>query len=100
MTAPYAGRLSLFQVDPYMSSNAGALICGMLFIVLVVATYWYILPKNWFRWFFPVHRGFHLFHPGMKANVGDRRPRLLGHVESGAQTLISGMLSAFSAPES
>ena len=45
MTAPYAGRLSLFQVDPYMSSNAGALFCGMLFIVLVVATYWYY-PKT------------------------------------------------------
>ena len=101
MTVPSRsmGRPSLFQVDPYMSSNAGALFCGMLFIALVVATYWYY-PKTGLGGFFPIHRVFHLFYPGTKANVGDRRPRLLGHVESGAQTLISGMLSAFSAPES
>ena len=68
------GRPSLFQVDPYMSSNTGALFCGMLFIALVVATYWYY-PKTGLGGFFPIHRVFHLFYPGTKANVGDRRPR-------------------------
>ena len=55
-----------------MSSNAGALFCGMLFIVLVVANYWYY-PKSGLGGF-SQHWVFHLVYPGMKANVEDRRP--------------------------